>query len=87
VEKIMAKAPRGWTAGTQTPSTPSQGTGGHSPAATKARVITQETHPGVIASVPRMAPSSKDGQVLTPHLHDSQGWYRNKDVRQVDVGS
>jgi hypothetical protein len=88
VEKVMAlKASRGWTAGTQNPSTPSQGTGGHSPDATRARVITGADRPGVIEPVPKMAPNSKDGVVRTPQRHDSQGWYRNEDVRQVDAGS
>jgi hypothetical protein len=86
VEKVMAKASRGWTPGTQSPSTPSQ-SGGHSPAATGARVITGADRPGTINTVPKMARNSKDGVVRTPHLHDSQGWYRNEDVRQVEVKS
>jgi hypothetical protein len=80
----MAKAPRGFSAGTHQPSTPSQN-GGHTPAATK--VITGDDRPGVINTVPKMAPNSKDGVVRTPHPHTSQGWYPNRSVRQVDPGS
>jgi hypothetical protein len=38
----------------------------------------------LISPVPKMKPSSKDGVVTTVHLEDSQGWYRNRDVKQVE---
>jgi hypothetical protein len=78
------KAPRGHTAGTHSPSTPSQGTGSYSPDVTGAKLITGADRPGIIVGVPQMAPNSKDGVVRTPHLEDSQGWYRNRDTRQVE---
>jgi hypothetical protein len=50
-----------------------------------ARVITAADHPGIIATVPTMAPNSKDGVVTRPRGHRSQGWLRNQDVKQVEV--
>jgi hypothetical protein len=76
-------APRGFTAGVQDPGTPSQN-GGHSPAATGARIITGADRPAILNTVPRMVGNSKDGVVTTPHAEDSQGWYRNRDVKQVE---
>jgi hypothetical protein len=37
-----------------------------------------------MATVPKMARNSKDGQVRTPHLEDSNGWYSNRSVKQVE---
>ena len=48
------------------------------------RVITGADRPAIINTVPRMATNSKDGVVTTPHPEDSQGWYRNRDVREVE---
>ena len=82
---MASKAPRGFTAGIQNPSTPSQGTGSHSPTVTSARVITAADHPGILATVPTMAPNSTDGVVTRPRGHRSQGWLRNEDVKQVEI--
>ncbi len=68
----MGKAKSGFTPGVATGSTPSQGTGSHSPAADPAkRVITQDTHPGAQALIPMAPTNSKDGVILTPHPTDS----------------
>jgi hypothetical protein len=86
VEDIMGKAQSGFTPGVAQGSTPSQGTGSHSPAADPAkRVITQDTHPGAQALIPKAPTSSKDGVILTPRRETHQGWYANEDVREVEV--
>jgi hypothetical protein len=77
-------AARGHAPGTHQPSTPSQGTGSYAPDVTGARVIAGADRPGIIVGVPQMAPNSKDGRVTTPRLEDSQGWYRNRNTRQVE---
>jgi hypothetical protein len=40
--------------------------------------------PGQAKPVPTMAMNSKDGKVVTPNLEDSQGWYPNRGVREVE---
>jgi hypothetical protein len=82
-KQVSKAAPRGFTAGGQDAGTPSQN-GGHSPSATGARIITGADRPAVINTVPRMATNSSDGVVTTVHPEDSQGWYRNRDVKQVE---
>jgi hypothetical protein len=82
----MGKAQSGFTPGVATGSTPSRGTGSHSPAADPAkRVITQATHPGVQVPIPKAPTNSRDGVILTPRRETRQGWYRNEDVKQVEV--
>jgi hypothetical protein len=81
----MGKAKSGFTPGVAAGSTPSQG-GSHSPAADPSRrVITEDTHPGAQALIPKAPTASKDGVVLTPHPETHQGWFRNEDVKQVEV--
>jgi hypothetical protein len=80
---MAKKASSEFHPGIPTPTTPSQGTGSHSPEATKARGITG--HPSGIVRVPRMARNSADGVVTRPKRHTSQGWYSNDGVKQVEV--
>jgi hypothetical protein len=35
--------------------------------------------------IPKAPTASKDGVILTPHPTDSQGWYKNRDVREVEA--
>jgi hypothetical protein len=82
---MAKKATSEFHSGAPTSTTPSQGTGAHSPEVTGARIITGEDRPSVIVDVPTMAHNSNDGVVIKARGHDSQGWYRNKGVKQVET--
>jgi hypothetical protein len=81
---MTKKASSGFVAGVAVGSTPSQ-SGSHSPAADPSRrIITQDTHPGAQAMIPKAPTNSKDGVVLTPRRETHQGWFPNESVREVE---
>jgi hypothetical protein len=69
----MGKAQSGFTPGVATGSTPSQGTGSHSPAVDPAkRVITQDTHPGVQVPIGK-APTNSVKVITAADGYDHSG--------------